>query len=41
MDKVKPFAFIGDPPQQYHAVGEFQGKAFSIGLEIKSRGKPG
>jgi len=40
LEKVKPFAFLGDPPRQYHAVGEFQGKAFSIGLELKSREKP-
>jgi flavin reductase (DIM6/NTAB) family NADH-FMN oxidoreductase RutF len=41
LDKVKPFSFLGEPAQRYHAVGEFQGKAFSIGLELKSREKPG
>jgi len=41
LDKVNPLAYVREPSQQYHTMGEFQGKAFSIGLEIKSREKSG
>ena len=37
LDKVKPFAFLDEPPRQYHAMGEPQGKAFNIGLELKGK----
>ncbi|HEY51064.1 MAG TPA: flavin reductase family protein [Dehalococcoidia bacterium] len=37
LDKVKPLVFLQEPLRQYHAVGQFQGKAFSIGLEIKGQ----
>ena len=36
-DKMNPLLFLGDPVRQYYTVGEFQGKGFSIGLELKSR----
>ncbi len=39
LDKVKPLAFLGDPPRQYYDIGKLQGKAFSIGLEIKEKEK--
>ncbi len=35
LDKVKPLAFVTEPLRQYHTLGELQGKAFRIGLEIK------
>ena len=35
LDKIKPLAFMAEPSRQYHTVGELQGKAFRIGLEIK------
>jgi len=35
LDKIKPLAFMAEPSKQYHTVGELQGKAFRIGLEIK------
>ena len=35
LDKIKPLAFMGEPSLQYHTMGELQGKAFRIGLEIK------
>ncbi|MEE9366794.1 MAG: flavin reductase family protein [Dehalococcoidales bacterium] len=35
LDKVKPLAFLAEPLRQYHTMGELQGKAFRIGLEIK------
>ena len=41
LNKVKPLAFLGEPPRQYHAMGELLGKAFHIGLEIKSREQSG
>jgi flavin reductase (DIM6/NTAB) family NADH-FMN oxidoreductase RutF len=37
LDKVRPFAFLADPSKHYHAMGDSLAKAFSIGLEIKSR----
>jgi len=37
LDKVKPLAFLGEPRRQYHTVGQLQGKAFRIGLEIKGQ----
>lgn len=37
LDKAKPLAFVGEPLRQYHALGELQGKAFRIGLEIKEK----
>ena len=37
LDKVKPLAFLGEPCRQYYAMGEFQGKAFNIGLELKEK----
>jgi len=40
-DKAKPLAYTGDLSEAYHTMGEFQGKAFSVGLEIKNRGKSG
>ena len=39
LDKVKPLAYLEDPSRQYHTMGELQGKAFSIGLEIKGKEK--
>lgn len=35
LDKVKPLAFLAEPSRQYHTMGPLQGKAFSIGLELK------
>ena len=40
LDKVKPFVFLGEPTRHYYAMGDSLGKAFSIGLELKSREKP-
>ena len=37
LDKVKPFAFLAEPSRQYYAMGESQGKAFNIGLELKEK----
>jgi flavin reductase (DIM6/NTAB) family NADH-FMN oxidoreductase RutF len=37
LDKVRPLVFLGEPSRQYHAVGKLEGKAFSVGLEIKGR----
>ena len=35
LNKIKPFTFVGEPFRQYYALGEFIGKAFRIGQEIK------
>lgn len=37
LDKVKPLAFLAEPSRQYYAMGEYQGKAFNIGLELKEK----
>ncbi len=37
VDKVKPLAYLREPWRQYHTIGEMQGKAFRIGLEIKEK----
>ncbi len=37
LDKVKPLAHMAEPSRQYHTMGELQGKAFRIGLEIKGK----
>jgi flavin reductase (DIM6/NTAB) family NADH-FMN oxidoreductase RutF len=37
LEKVEPLVFLGEPLRQYHAVGQLQGKAFRIGLEIKGQ----
>ncbi len=37
LDKVKPLAHMAEPLRQYHTMGEFQGKAFNIGLELKGK----
>ena len=34
VDKIQPFAFITRPDGKYQALGEFIGKAFSIGREL-------
>jgi flavin reductase (DIM6/NTAB) family NADH-FMN oxidoreductase RutF len=36
-DKMNPLVFLGEPLRQYHAVGKLQGKAYTIGLEIKGK----
>lgn len=41
LEKVKPFAFLGESSRQYHAMGKLLGKAFRVGLEIKSREQSG
>jgi flavin reductase (DIM6/NTAB) family NADH-FMN oxidoreductase RutF len=38
ISKVKPLTFIGDPVRQYHNFGDILGKAFQIGLELKTEG---
>ena len=37
LDKVKPFAFMEEPSPAYYTLGELQGKAFSVGREIKGK----
>ena len=37
LDKVKPLAYMEVPSPEYYTLGEPQGKAFSVGREIKSR----
>jgi flavin reductase (DIM6/NTAB) family NADH-FMN oxidoreductase RutF len=37
LGKVKPLAFLAEPPRQYYALGELQGKAYKIGLELKEK----
>ncbi len=37
LDKVKPLVFLAEPSRQYYAVGEFVGKAYKIGLELKEK----
>jgi flavin reductase (DIM6/NTAB) family NADH-FMN oxidoreductase RutF len=37
LDKVKPFSLLAEPSRQYYAMGEYQGKAFNIGLELKEK----
>ncbi len=34
INKIKPFGYITDPDNQYQAVGEVIGKAYSIGKEL-------
>ena len=36
VSKIKPFAYVTSPAQQYQALGEVIAKAFSIGLELKA-----
>jgi flavin reductase (DIM6/NTAB) family NADH-FMN oxidoreductase RutF len=36
VNKIKPISYVSRPVQQYQTLGEHVGKAFSIGLELKS-----
>ena len=37
LGKVKPLVFLAEPSRQYYAMGELQGKAYKIGLELKEK----
>jgi flavin reductase (DIM6/NTAB) family NADH-FMN oxidoreductase RutF len=37
VDKIRPFAYIGAPPQTYLAMGENIGKAYTVGQELKKK----
>ena len=38
VDKIKPIAFLGEPANsRYQSMGDVLAKAFSVGLELKSR----
>ncbi|MFC2069640.1 flavin reductase family protein [Chloroflexota bacterium] len=34
VDKIKPFSYVTDPARHYQALGEYVGKAFSIGRKL-------
>jgi len=36
VDKIKPITYVTDPARHYQALGEYIGKAFGIGLELKT-----
>ena len=35
IDKIKPITYVTGPALRYQALGEYMGKAFSIGLDLK------
>jgi len=37
VDKIKPFAFIGEPDRRYQSLGESIGKGHNVGLGLKKR----